>query len=242
MDSSLLRKTLEFARNFRASANPLNTDKGLLGSEAVFLRKTGRALLNIPSSPKNVLVSSSPPAERASIKGVSGVSNPNKPTIYPKGKIVKRIGLTSGLTIAEMFRRILVDRDNLFGNILKGGTNVIEIQNELKEKSSLQKTFNPQPLYLKETGKTYTAKPLKEEYKQPIKEASERTGLDPVLLTAILMKESEMGTNPGIDNIAELKAPAIGHLKEKGIKVDLKTDKGVIDAMADYLKLRKYLF
>ncbi|MEK7167444.1 MAG: hypothetical protein AAB791_00400 [Patescibacteria group bacterium] len=42
---------------------------------AVYSRNTGGAPLDIPSSPKNVLVSSSPPAERASLKGISGVSD-----------------------------------------------------------------------------------------------------------------------------------------------------------------------
>lgn len=43
-------------------------------AEAVYMKSTGGAPLDIPSSPKNVFVPSSPPAEGASNQGISGVS------------------------------------------------------------------------------------------------------------------------------------------------------------------------
>ncbi|MEK6883982.1 MAG: hypothetical protein AABY22_30410, partial [Nanoarchaeota archaeon] len=99
------------------------------------------------------------------------------------------------------------------------------------------KEFNPQPLYLEETKKTYQAKSIPKEYLNTIKSASQRTDLEPALLASILMKESEMGTNPKAKNIAEIREDAVIDLKNKKINVDLSTPSGVINAMADYLKL-----
>ena len=72
-----------------------------------------------------------------------------------------------------------------------------------------------------------------------INNAAKRTNLEPAILKAILMKESDMGTNPRMENIAEIKQSALDQLKKKNIPFDVSTNEGVVNAMADYLKERK---
>ena len=112
----------------------------------------------------------------------------------------------------------------------------IDIQNEPMEKQEMELP-EIEPLVL--NGIEYKPLPIPQEYKQAIQSSyQEHPELPKGIIEAVLMKESKMGTNKDVDNIAELKPSAIEELKRKKIAFDLSTDEGVILAAGDYLAHR----
>lgn len=125
---------------------------------------------------------------------------------------------------------------NSFRNLSATQTqaNILDtLRKETVDFSSIPKLV-PDP---KKPDEWYHPNPVPKPWQDSINRAYQRTGLPKGLLEAVLMKESDMGTSS--DNVAGFYESAKKHLEAKGIEVDLGTTDGQIQAMADYLKLRK---